>query len=138
MAMIGATTLDGFISGDLAAQFAGASPDSVKQGYNMIGFTGVALTDLARVGWVLQAVATIGCSLVLLQRCGMRRAVGLVGLLSGGLVVATVIVAGANMDLTALLSIILAQAIGNLAFAVLLLRDKTSAVQYGAGLPLAA
>src|SRR5471032_3324440 len=31
VAMIGATTLDGFVSGDLAAMFAGASPDSVKQ-----------------------------------------------------------------------------------------------------------
>jgi hypothetical protein len=138
MAMIGATTLDGFISGDLAAQFAGASPDSAKQGYNMIVFAGVALTDLARVGWVLQAVATMGWSLRLLSDGGLRRAVGLVGLLSGGLVVGTVVWAGASMDLTAVLSIILAQAIGNLAVALLSMRDKTGGAQRDAGLPLVA
>lgn len=139
VAMIGATTLDGFVSGDLAAMFAGASPDSVKQGYNMIAFTGVALTELARVGWVLQAVAGIGWSLALLGGSGLQRGVGLLGLLSGALVVGAVVVAGANMNLAAILSILVAQAVWNLAAALLLVRNKfVATVRAGGGAALPA
>lgn len=139
VAMIGATTLDGFVSGDLAAMFAGASADSVKQAYNMIAFTGVALTDMARVGWVLQAAAGIGWSLVLLGGRGLQRGVGLLGLLSGALVVGTVIVAGANMSMAAILSILVAQAVWNLAAAFLLVCNKFVATDHaGGGAPLPA
>lgn len=133
VAMIGATTLDGFVSGDLAAMFVAASPDSVKQGYNLIAFTGVALTDVARVGWVLQALAGIGWSAVLLGTRGLQRGLGAIGLLSGALVVTTVVVAGANMDLTAILSILGAQAIWNLAAALLLVRNKIAVTARAAG-----
>ncbi|RFP08152.1 hypothetical protein D0T23_30455 [Duganella sp. BJB475] len=133
VAMIGATTLDGFVSGDLAAIFAGASPDGVKQGYNMITFTGVALTEMARVGWVLQAIAGIGWSLVLLGGRGLQRGIGLLGLLSGALVVGTVVVVGVNMDLAAILSILVAQAVWNLAAAFLLVRNKFVATVHVTG-----
>ena len=125
VAMVAATVLDGFVTGDAAALFSAASsPDGVKQGYNMIMFMGVVLTDLARVGWVIQAVAAVGWSLVMLGGRGWQFGVGLVGLLSGLLVVVAVFVAGANMDMAAILSILLAQAVWNLAAAAWLVRRK--------------
>jgi hypothetical protein len=124
VAMIAATVLDGFVTGDAASTFALAStPEGVKQGYNMIVFMGVVLTDLARVGWVIQAVAAVAWSLVLLDGRGRQRGVGVVGLLSGLLVVVAVFVAGANMDMTAILSVLLAQAAWNLAAATWLARN---------------
>lgn len=124
VAMIGATILDGFISSDVAAQFVSASPEGVKLGYNLIVFVGVALTDLAKLGWVLQALASIAWAWTLLEKRGFARAIGTIGLLSGGLVLAAVFSSGANMDMTAILSILIAQAVWNLAAASLLIRRK--------------
>lgn len=124
VAMIAATVLDGFVSGDVAAQFAGASPEGVKQGYNLIVFMGVALTDMARVGWVMQALASVAWSVTMLGGQGWQRGVGAVGLLSGLLVMGGVFVAGANMDMTAILSILVAQAVWNLAAASWLVRRQ--------------
>lgn len=124
VAMIAATVLDGFVSGDVAAQFAGASPEGVKQGYNLIVFLGVALTDMARVGWVMQALAAIAWSVTMLGGQGWQRGAGGVGLVSGLLVTAAVFVSGANMDMTAILSILLAQAVWNLAAASWLVRRQ--------------
>ncbi|MES2047006.1 MAG: hypothetical protein V4447_01290 [Pseudomonadota bacterium] len=122
VAMIGATILDGFISTDVAAQFVKASPEGIKLGYNLIVFLGVAITDLAKLGWVLQACAALAWAIVLIAERGLYRTVGLIGLLSGGLVLTAVLASGANMSLTAILSILLAQAIWNLAAATLLIR----------------
>lgn len=44
------------------------------------GVESIALTDIARVAWVLQAVAAIAWSVALLRRTGMRRVLGYVGL----------------------------------------------------------
>ncbi len=142
VAMIGATILDGFISGDVASQFAAASPDSVKQGYNLVVFIGIALTDLAKLGWVLQAVASLAWSIILLQGRGLNpafnRPVGLVGLVSSGLVLAAVFSSDVNMSMTVLLGILFAQAIWNLAAAALLIRSKATAGSIGFGATQAA
>ena len=128
MAMLGATLIDGFISSDVAAAFANApSPESIKQGYNLVMYGDIVLNDLARLAWVLQALATIAWAPALLAGAGWQRATGVVGLLSGGLVLAAVVEAGAMMTMQALLSIILAQAVWNLAAAVLLVRAKVEA-----------
>ncbi|MES2069298.1 MAG: hypothetical protein V4488_03045 [Pseudomonadota bacterium] len=127
VAMIGATMLDGFISSDVASQFAGASPEGVKLGYNLVVFMGIALTDLAKLGWILQAVAAIAWSISLLAERGFSRfshVIGWIGLASGGLVIVVVVSAGANMSMAALLGTLAAQAIWNLAAAALLIRDK--------------
>ena len=123
--------LDGFISGDIASQFAAASPDSVKQGYNLVVFIGIALTDLAKLGWALQALASLAWSIVLLQGRALNpafnRLVGLVGLVSSGLVLAAVFSSDVNMSMTVLLGILIAQAIWNLAAAAQLIRSKAMA-----------
>jgi hypothetical protein len=63
---------------------------------------------------------------------------GVVGLLSGGLVIAAVVAAGAMMSMQALLSIILAQAVWNLAAAVLLMRGRVEAGRAPLGAVVAA
>ncbi len=131
MAMIGATILDGFVSIDVAAAFANApSPESVKQGYNMIALLGIALTDLARLGWILQALASLAWSWTLLGKPGMARAIGTVGLVSSCLVIYSSAASGANMTMTALLTILLCQALWNFAAATLLIRKKELAASF--------
>ncbi|MES2130434.1 MAG: hypothetical protein V4463_24445 [Pseudomonadota bacterium] len=124
MAMIGATILDGFISTDVAQSFVGASPEGVKTGYNLIVFAGIALTDLAKLGWVLQAVAACAWAVCLMAERGFARAVGFIGMASGVLVLAAVFSSGVNMSMAAILSILVAQALWNLAAATLLFRSK--------------
>ena len=133
VAMIGATTLDGFVSTDLAATYVNMAPDRVKIGYDLIVFAGVALTDLAKVGWVLQAAAALAWSVVMLHKKGAGRLVGAIGLLSSALVLAAVFGSGANMGMAAILSILVAQAIWNLAAAVFLFRKPGDAETQGWG-----
>jgi len=124
VAMIGATMLDGFISNDVAARFVIKPPADLQFGFNMIRFMGIALTDLAKLGWVLQAGAAMAWSAVLIEQRGLHRAVGFIGLLSGALVMAGVFTSDINMGMVAILGILLAQAIWNLAAATLLIRNK--------------
>ena len=124
VAMIGATILDGFISTDVAQAFVGASPEGVKTGYNLIVFAGIALTDLAKLGWVLQAIGTCAWAVSLVAERGFARAVAYIGLASGTLVLAAVFSSGANMGVAAILSILVAQALWNLAAAALLFRSR--------------
>ena len=80
------------------------------------------LNDLAKLGWVLQAVGILAWAIVLLRRCGGARAVGVVGLLSSALVVALLAAADARMSMASLLAVLCAQLLWNLAVAVLLWR----------------
>jgi hypothetical protein len=127
IAMLGATLLDGFIVTHLAVDGAHAAPERTAFAYNLIHYADVALNDAAKLGWVLQAVGTLGWSLQLLRLRGLARATGGVGLLSSGLVVALVAVADTYLGMTALLSILVAQLLWNLAAAVLLYRGSGSA-----------
>lgn len=124
-AMIGATLIDGFVSIDVAAAFANApSPESIKQGYNMVAMLGIALTDLARLGWILQALAAGAWAWQLLGKPGMARAVAVIGLLSSAMVCYSAVASGAYMTMTAILTILVSQALWNLAAAVLLIRRQ--------------
>jgi hypothetical protein len=85
----------------------------------------IALTDIARVAWVLQSVAAIAWSVALLRDAGMRRVVGCIGLVAGGLPAVMVIVAGAQMDLGVVVGTLLLQAVWNLAAGVLMVRERS-------------
>ena len=87
----------------------------------------IALTDTARVAWVLQSVAAIAWSLALLRDPGTRRVVGCIGLVAGGLPAVIVIAAGAQMDLSVVIGTLLMQAVWNVAAGVLMLRERSSA-----------
>jgi len=128
MLMLSATILDGFISTGIAADFVNGTPEAAEAARWMIHVVeSIALTDIARVAWVLQSVAAIAWSLALLRDAGTRRVVGYIGLVAGGLPAAMVIVAGAKMDLSVVVGTLLLQAVWNVAAGVLMLRERTTA-----------
>lgn len=125
--MLAATILDGFISTGIAADFVNGTPEAMQAARWMIHVVeSIALTDIARVAWVLQSVAAIAWSAALLRDAGMRRVVGCIGLVAGGLPAAMVIAAGAQMDLSVVIGTLLLQAVWNLAAGVLLLRERST------------
>jgi hypothetical protein len=126
--MLSATILDGFISTGIAADFVNGTPEAAQAARWMIHVVeSIVLTDTARVAWVLQSVAAIAWSLALLRDAGMRRVVGCIGLVAGGLPAAMVIAAGAKMDLSVVVGTLLLQAVWNIAAGVLLLRERSAA-----------
>lgn len=126
--MLGATLLDGFISTGIAADFVNGTPEAMQAARWMIHVVeSIALTDTARVAWVLQSVAAIAWSVALLRDAGMRRVVGCIGLIAGALPAAMVIAAGSKMDLGVVIGTLLLQAVWNLAAGVLMLRERPSA-----------
>ena len=119
------TIIDGFVSTGIAAAFVNGSPEAVKAGYWMIqAAENVVLTDMAQVAWVLQSVAAVSWGVALLRDRGIRRNIGVVGLVAGALPGIAVIAAGSNMDLTVVIATLLLQAVWNIAVGILLLRDK--------------
>jgi len=129
VAMVGATITDGFIITHIAVDAIHGTPERVAFAYNLIHYAGVALNDMAKLGWILQAVGTLAWSITLVRENGFNRAAGVVGVLSSTLVVALVFGSATNMSMTSLLSVLLAQLIWNFAAAVLLMRDQVSAKQ---------
>jgi hypothetical protein len=124
MLMLIATTIDGFISTDTAALFVTKSPEAVRVAYWMIQtMAGVALTDIARVSWILQSVAAIAWAFALLSERGFTRKLGMVGLVSGALPAIAIFVAGARMTETVVVAILVVQGIWNLTAAAYLLRN---------------
>ena len=120
--MLLGTVIDGFVSTDAAAMFLGGSPAAIEQGFQIINtLSGVLLPDLARVAWVFQSVAAIAWSCALLRERGMRRAVGVIGLLTGALPAVIVFAVGNRMTDTVVVTILLAQAIWNMAAAAVLI-----------------
>jgi hypothetical protein len=126
VAMIGATILDGFVTPHIAADAITAAPERVAFAYNLVHYLGVVLNDLAKLGWILQAVAALAWSVALIHEKGFNRTVGFVGLLSSALVGIVVIGSATDMSMTSLLSVLLAQLIWNIAAAVVLIREPGS------------
>ena len=124
LAMVGAAVLDGFVIPHVAADGATAAPERLAFAYNLAHYAGVALNDLARVAWVLQAAGTLAWSLLLLRVNPFARKIGFVGFLSSALVIALVLASPVDMGLAPLLSILVAQLLWNLAAAVLLFREE--------------
>jgi hypothetical protein len=126
VAMIGATLLDGFVTPHVALDAANATPERVAFAYNLVHYLGVVLNDLAKLGWILQAIAAFAWSVVLLRMPGRERMVGVVGLVSSALVCAAVVASATNMSMTSLLGVLLAQLLWNLAAAALLSKGRLS------------
>lgn len=127
MLMLLGTILDGFISTGIAADFVNGTPEAQQAARWMIHVVeSIALTDIARVAWVLQSVAAIAWAVALFRDAGTRRVVGCIGLIAGGLPAVLVIAAGSKMDLSVVVGTLLLQAIWNVAVGVLLLRERSS------------
>ena len=121
VAMVGATIIDGFVIPHVALD-ASAAPDRIRFAYDLVHYLGVVLNDLAKLGWILQAIGALAWSCVLLRTPGFERAIGLLGLLSSALVCAVVLGSATSMSMAALIGVLIAQLLWNLAAAVLLLR----------------
>jgi hypothetical protein len=126
IAMVGATITDGFITTHIAVDAISATPERVAFAYNLIRYAGVALNDMAKLGWILQAVGTLAWSIPLVHERGFHRVAGVIGILSSALVVVLIFVSATNMSMTSLLSVLLAQLIWNFAAATLLVRQPAS------------
>ncbi|HEY8880482.1 MAG TPA: hypothetical protein VIN03_23130 [Roseateles sp.] len=127
VALVGATVVDGFVIPHLAADAVTGSPMRLQVGYELVHAAGIALTDAARVGWLLQAAGALAWAAALLSEAGLARIVGAVGGLVNLAVAAAVIGAGPNMTMTSILTVLLAQLIWNLAAAFWLVRAPVSA-----------
>jgi hypothetical protein len=123
MLMMIAAVIDGFISTDIAAMFVGKSPEAVKAGYWMIqAASNGALIDLARVSWVFQSIAALCWSVALLGEKAYARKIGMLGLVVGTLPAVAVFQAGSAMTDTVVITILLLQAVWNLAAASVLIK----------------
>lgn len=129
IAMIGATITDGFVTTHIAVDAITGTPERVTFAYNLIRYAGVALNDMAKLGWLLQAVGTLAWAAVLVRERGFNRTAGVVGVLSSLLVVTLIAGSATYMTMTSLLSVLVAQLIWNFAAAVLLVRNPISASQ---------
>ena len=127
VAMVGATITDGFIVTHIAVDAIHAAPERVAFAYNLIHYAGVALNDMAKLGWILQAAGTLAWSIALVREHGFNRMAGVVGMLSSTLVAILIFASATNMSMTSLLSVLLAQLIWNFAAAILLMRDPVGA-----------
>ena len=126
VALVGATVVDGFVIPHLAADAVTGSPMRLQVGYELVHAAGIALTDAARIGWLLQAVGALAWAGVLMGEGGFARGTGVVGAAANLAVGAAVLGAGVNMTMTAILTILLAQLVWNLAAAVWMVRMPRS------------
>jgi len=125
-AMIGATIVDGFVIPHVAID-ALASPDRVGFAYNLVHSLGLVVNDLAKLGWILQAVGTLAWAVTLARSSGFPRAVGLVGVVSSGLVCALIAGSATSMSMTGLLAVLLAQLVWNVSAAAVLATPRALA-----------
>ncbi|MGM9479654.1 hypothetical protein ACS5PN_00505 [Roseateles sp. NT4] len=122
VALVGATIVDGFVIPHLAADAIVGSPTRLQVGYELVHAAGIALTDAAKIGWLLQAAGALAWAGVLMGEGGFARVIGIVGAVANLAVAAAVLSAGVNMTMTAILTILLAQLVWNVAAALWLVR----------------
>jgi len=126
VAMMGATVVDGFITGDAAAYFLGAG-HSAETGREVVHMCYAVIQDLAMVSWFLQAVGVLAFGTALVGERGWARAAGVVGLVTGALPPLAIVATYPRMDTAVVVGILLAQLAWNAAAGVLLLRRAAPA-----------
>jgi len=130
LAMLGAATLDGFVTPDIAAGFITRSPADIDVGMNLLRFTGILLQNLADLSFVLLAAGTLLWALALIAGRVPHRVTGAIGLASG-IVPIILVVLHLDQDPTSLIMVLVAQSAWNIAAAILLLRSETTASASG-------
>jgi hypothetical protein len=133
VALVGATVVDGFVIPHLAADAAAGSPTRLQVGYELVHAAGIALTDAARIGWLLQAAGALAWAGVLVGEAGSARLIGIVGGVANLAVAAAVLGAGSSMTMTSILTVLLAQLVWNLAAAFWLVRRPASVTDSATG-----
>ncbi|MBW8845359.1 MAG: hypothetical protein JF607_10335 [Burkholderiales bacterium] len=122
VALVGATIVDGFVIPHLAADAVAGSATRLQVGYELVHAAGLALTDAAKIGWLLQAAGALAWGSALLGQAGLARVVGVLGVVANLAVGAAVLGAGADMTMASILAVLLAQLVWNLAAALWLVR----------------
>lgn len=67
---VAASVIDGFITPDVAAHYAGGSPAEIDAGVSLLTFGSIALQDLTKVGIAAMSAAIVVWSLVLFEQPG--------------------------------------------------------------------
>jgi len=124
LAMVGAAVTDGFVTGDVARYYLQAG-HSVDTGREMIHLCYVVVQDFAAASWFFQSVGVLIMAGALLQRRGLQRIVGALGLATGALAPIAIVASYPAMDTTVVVGILLAQLVWNAAAATLLLNRGT-------------
>jgi hypothetical protein len=120
IAMVVAAVTDGFITGGVASYYLQSGHD-VDTGREMIHLCYVVIQDFATASWFFQSVGVLALAGALLQRPGLQRAAGLLGLATGALPPIAIVATYPAMDSTVVVGILLAQLAWNVAAATLLL-----------------
>ena len=126
--MLGATVVDGFVTGDAASYFLGAGHD-VERGREIVHLCYAVIQDLAMVSWFFQAVGVLALAAVLVRDRGANRVAGVVGLVTGALPPIAIVATYPVMDTGVVVGILVAQLAWNLAAATLLLRRPSAPTQ---------
>ena len=124
IAMVVAAVTDGFITGDVASYYLQPG-HSVDTGREMIHLCYVVVQDFATASWFFQSVGVLTMASALLQRPGLPRVVGVLGLATGALAPIAIVATYPAMDTTVVVGILLAQLVWNAAAATLLLNRGT-------------
>lgn len=124
LAMVGAAVTDGFVTGDVARYYL-QSGHSVDTGREMIHLCYVVIQDFATASWFFQSVGVLTMAGALLQRQGLQRVVGALGVATGALAPIAIVATYPTMDTTVVVGILLAQLVWNVAAATLLLNRTT-------------
>jgi hypothetical protein len=112
LAMLAATTFDGFVTPTVALTWLRPDHD-IQAGLEAIRFAGIAVQSFAAVSWGLQAVGALSLSAALFADGGVRRRLGLIGLLAGAAPVVAMMAAWPAMDTMVVVGILLTQAAWN-------------------------
>jgi hypothetical protein len=124
VAMVVAAVTDGFITGDVASFYLQPG-HSVDTGREMIHLCYVVIQDFATASWFFQSVGVLTMAGALLQRQGLQRVVGALGVATGALAPIAIVATYPTMDTTVVVGILLAQLVWNGAAATLLLNRAT-------------
>jgi hypothetical protein len=124
-ALMASMVLDGFVTPAIAVRFAGAqSPDDLLAAKTLLIFVGTLIRFLMQGGVLLQSAAMFSWSSVIVRRQGLRRAVGMLGLIAAPALIIALIAASATTATHVLLGGIVLQAIWYASLAALLFRRR--------------
>jgi hypothetical protein len=123
-ALMASMILDGFASPAIAVRLAGTdSADNLLMAKTLLIFLGTLIRFLMPMGILLQSVAMLAWSSVIVRSRGLPRTVGVFGLVAAVALIVVILAAPVAMATHVLLGGILLQATWYLALAALLLKD---------------
>jgi hypothetical protein len=121
LSSIGAALIDGFITPDVAAHYAGASQENIFVAARLLSYGGVAIQNLTKLGIWAISLAMLLWSANLLRTPGALRYTGVLGCVAA-LIPIVVLITQHHITPSSLGVIVLAQGVWYIAIATLLLR----------------